>query len=212
MNKQEFLDQLKYKLSGLSESDIEERLNFYGELIDDMIEEGSTEAEAISSIGSVDDIASQIISEASSAKKENEDENLEIRYKKEAKEAKKKRKLKTWEIVLLAVGAPLWVPLLISAIVVIISLYISLWSVVISLWAVFGSLIGGAIGSVIAFVAFICQGQILPALAILSLGLACAGLSIFMFFGCKAATKGTVALAKLGVRCIKRMFSDKEGA
>lgn len=211
MNKQEFLAQLKNKLSGLPESDVEERLNFYGELIDDMIEEGASEAEAVASVGSVDDIASQIISEASPSKKENEEEKIEIHCKKESKEPKKKRNFKTWEIVLLAVGAPLWVPLLISAIAVVISLYVSLWAVVISLWAVFGSLIGGALGGAISFVALICQGQILPALAILSLGLVCAGLAIFMFFGCKAATKGTVALAKLVVRGIKKMLFGKEG-
>ena len=210
MNKQEFLAQLKNKLSGLPESDVEERLNFYGELIDDMIEEGASEAEAVASVGSVDDIASQIISEASPSKKENE-EKIEIHCKKESKEPKKKRNFKTWEVVLLAVGAPLWVPLLISAIAVVISLYVSLWAVVISLWAVFGSLIGGALGGAISFVAFICQENLLSGFAILSLGLVCAGLAIFMFFGCKAATKGTVALAKLVVRGIKNMLFGKEG-
>ena len=47
MNKKEFLDELRVGLAGLPESDLEERLNFYEEMIDDRIDEGLTEEEAI---------------------------------------------------------------------------------------------------------------------------------------------------------------------
>ena len=40
MCKQDFLNALEAKLSGLPKKDIEERLNFYEEIIDDRIEEG----------------------------------------------------------------------------------------------------------------------------------------------------------------------------
>jgi hypothetical protein len=40
MNKQEFLTALKKALSPLSKADLEERLSFYSEMIDDRIEEG----------------------------------------------------------------------------------------------------------------------------------------------------------------------------
>ena len=48
MNKQEFLSQLRKGLAGLPQNDIEERLAFYGEMIDDRIEEGLSEEEAVS--------------------------------------------------------------------------------------------------------------------------------------------------------------------
>ena len=60
------------------------------------------------------------------------------------------RKLEKWEIVLLALGSPVWFSLLVSAVAVILSLYASLWSVIISLWAVFGSLIGCGVGGILA--------------------------------------------------------------
>ena len=63
MNKQEFLTELRAKLSGLPTDDVEERLGFYGEMIDDRTEEGVTEEQAVEEIGTVDQIASQIISE-----------------------------------------------------------------------------------------------------------------------------------------------------
>ena len=39
MTKQEFLAELRRGLSGLPQNDIEERLNFYSEMIDDRMEE-----------------------------------------------------------------------------------------------------------------------------------------------------------------------------
>ena len=60
MNKHEFLAQLRKGLYGLSQNDIEERLTFYSEMIEDKKEEGITEEAAVESIGSVDEIISQI--------------------------------------------------------------------------------------------------------------------------------------------------------
>ena len=39
MNKQEFLAELRKRLSGLPQADIEERIVFYSEMIDDRTEE-----------------------------------------------------------------------------------------------------------------------------------------------------------------------------
>ena len=47
MNKQEFLDELRKGLCGLPSEDIEERINFYSEMIDDRMEEGLTEEESV---------------------------------------------------------------------------------------------------------------------------------------------------------------------
>ena len=38
MNKQEFIDALRAALSGLPADDVEDRLSYYGEMIDDRIE------------------------------------------------------------------------------------------------------------------------------------------------------------------------------
>ena len=46
MNKREFLASLRNGLYGLPQDDIEERLGFYAEMIDDRMEEGLTEEQA----------------------------------------------------------------------------------------------------------------------------------------------------------------------
>ena len=103
-------------------------------------------------------------------------------------------------------GAPLWLPLLIAAAAVVFSLYVSLWSIIVSLWSVFASLVGCCIGGLAGGVGLLIGGRTLPGVALLAAGMVCAGLSIFAFFGCRAATKGTVWLGKRLALGIKRCF------
>ena len=199
MLKQEFLALLRDALCGLPQRDIDERLTFYSEIIDDRMEDGLPEEEAVAAVGSVDEIFTQVVAD--------------IPFSKIVKERiKPKRRLTAWEIVLLALGSPIWLSLGIAAFAVILSLYISLWAVVISLWAVFGSLVGCALGGIVAAIVFACSGNLLTGIAVLGAGTLLAGLSLFMFFGCKAATKGTVLLAKKMALGIKHCFIKKEAA
>ena len=63
MNKQEFLAQLREGLNGLPQEDIDERIAFYGEMIDDRLEDGLTEEEAVEAIGTTDEVVAQIIAD-----------------------------------------------------------------------------------------------------------------------------------------------------
>lgn len=193
MTKTEFVLELASKLSLLPWEEIEDRISFYVEMIDDRMEEGVSEEEAVAAIGSVDEIAAQIIAEIPLAKLVKE-------------KIKPKKRLRAWEIVLIVVGSPLWLPLLIAVLAVLLAFYIALWAVVISLWAVFASLIGGMIGGVASGIVFAAGGNGAAGIAMIGAGILLAGLAIFAFFGCKAATKGTVKLAAKLVTSIKRSF------
>ena len=199
MTKIKFLLSLHDKLSGLPQDEVEERLNFYSEMIEDRMEEGLSEEEAVAAVGSVDEIAEQIAGEIPLSK-------LAI------EKIKPKRKLRAWEIVLLALGSPIWLSLLVSAFSVVISLYAVIWAAVISLWAVFGALVGCAVGVVVEGVFFAVGGSSLVGLAVIGAGLVCGGLSIFMFFGCVAATEGVVLLTKKAFLGVKKCFIKKEEA
>ena len=65
MNKKEFLAALRAGLAGLPEADVQHWLDFYSEIIDDRMEEGMTESEAVADVGSVHTIVTQILSETS---------------------------------------------------------------------------------------------------------------------------------------------------
>ncbi len=199
MTKIEFILNLHDKLSDLPQEDVEERLRFYIEMIEDRMEEGLSEDAAVAEVGNVDEIAEQILADMPLNK-------LVI------EKIKPKRKLKAWEIVLLALGAPVWGSLLIAAFAVVFSLWISLWSVVISFWAVFVSVAACAFGGVAGGIVFVIGGQSLSGLAVISGGLVCAGLSVFLLYGCKAATKGTILLTQKLALGIKKCFVKKEAA
>ena len=199
MGKQEFLFQLRKGLSGLPQDDIEERLHFYSEMIDDRMEDGLSEEDAVAQIGSIDEIIQQI--------------TTEIPLSKLVKERiKPKRRMNAWEILLLVLGFPIWFSLLISAAAVVFSLYVSLWSVIISLWAVFVSVAACAFASVVAAVVFFIRGHIFTGISMISAVFLCVGISIFLFHGCKAASKGTVFLTKKIALGIKNCFVKKEEA
>ena len=199
MRKQEFLTALKKSLSGLPKQDVYERINFYSEMIDDRMEEGLSEEEAISDIGSLDEISRDIIAD--------------IPFTKIAIErVKPKNSLKIWEIVLLTLGSPIWLSLGLSAFAVILSLYAVLWSLIVSVWAVFLSLVASAIGGVALGICFAIKGNGLTCIAAVGAGLVLAGLSIFLFFGCMAATKGIIRLTKKIALGIKKGFIKKESA
>ncbi|MBQ2237179.1 MAG: hypothetical protein II317_03625, partial [Clostridia bacterium] len=125
---------------------------------------------------------------------------------------KQKRQIKAWEIVLLILGSPIWLSLGLAVFAVILSLYISLWAVIISLWAIFASTVACCIGGVLSCIVFTLSGNSISGFAILSAGIVCAGLSIFMFYGCKTATNGILILTKKIAIWIKNCFIKKEKA
>ncbi len=196
MTKSEFLWQLRSGLQGLPRDDIEERVNFYSEMIDDRMEEGLSEAEAVSEIGDVNTVVAQILEEIPLAKIVKE-------------KVKPSRAIKVWEIVFLVLGSPIWLSLLIAAFSVFLAVYIVIWSVVVALWSIEVSFVACALGGFVAAAAFAFRGNVLIALAMLSAGICLAGLSILMFFVCKAVTKAMVWLTGKIALGIKTMFVGK---
>ena len=197
MNKEEFLARLGEALSGLPREDAEERLAFYGEMIDDRVECGLSEEDAVAEIGPVDEIVSHIVAEIPLPRL--------VREK-----VRPDRRLRAWEVVLLILGSPVWLPLLIAAFAVVLSVYIVIWAVIVSLWAADVSLAAGALGGAGAGILSLCQGHGIPGHAVIGTGMALAGLCIFLFFGCKAASKGALILTGKIALGIKSLVLRKE--
>ena len=201
MTKIEFLYKLDEKLSGISLSDKQKTLDYYNEMIEDRIEEGMSEADAVLEMGSPEDITSAIL--------------LETPMLKLVKErVKPKRKLTGAEIALIGVTFPIWFPVGISlfavAIAVIISLYAVFYSVIIALYTTLGAIALSSVGSVIA--AFICLFVSEPvfSLLLLAYALIAAGLSILMFFGFNAITKWSIKASRKAVVAVKRLIAGRK--
>jgi len=212
MTKLSFLMSLRDKLTGLPQPELEERLRFYSEMIEDRMEEGLSEEEAVAAVGDVDEIAAEIAAEIPVGVLSGNPSGVLRAAPLPSETGRSGRGLKPWVIVLLVLGAPIWLSLGFAAVCVLFSLYVILWSVLVSLWAVFVSLAASAVG-ILAFGIFsAAKGEGIAAIALLGAGLICAGLTIFLFVGCKAAGKGVVSLTKRSILWIKSRFGRKEEA
>lgn len=196
MNKLEFLRSVESKLQGLSQKDIDKSLEYYSEMIDDRIEEGMSEYEAVSAMGSADEIASQILMDTPIPKL--------IKAK-----AKPSRALRVWEIVLLILGSPLWLSLLLTVIAVFLSIYIVIWAVVIVLYAADFSIAAVALGGIIGSLILAPTGQLPLSMLFFGAGLVCAGVSILLFMLFNLITLGVAKLSKLIVLWVKSWFVRK---
>ena len=190
MNKKKFLSELRKLLTGLPEAEIERKIEFYGKMIDEKKEEGISEKEAVNSLGSLDEIASQII--------------VETPLFKIAKEKIKSKVEMRWEIILaIILGSPIWLSILVALLAVIFSVYVSLWAIIVSLWVVFVSVIAAGMGVILLGFAKIKTGNSPEGFAMLGAGIAGLGVSIFICLGCKVASKGLSWLTKKIILILK---------
>jgi uncharacterized membrane protein len=136
------------------------------------MEEGMSEEEAVNAIGTPDEVAAQIFAETQMNAPD-----------------KHSRSLRTWEIVLLILGSPLWLSLLIALFAVILAvlvvglvLYVSVWAVIFSLWAVWLALGLTAVVGIPASVVVLLTGKPGVGLFLLGSGLVLASLTVGLFF------------------------------
>lgn len=119
MSKEEFLESLKRLLKSLGKSEREKSLSYYSEIIDDYIEDGYTETEAVEQVGSPGMIAQEILEEQGGSAARQLSGGM-----------------KGLIAVLLVLGFPVWgslmlagVCLLLAAVLIVMAAYIVIWCV-----------------------------------------------------------------------------------
>ena len=187
MTKYEFLGKLQEQLSALPTQDREKTLTYYSEMLDDCMEDGMREEDAVASMGSVEEVAAQILSDVPLSHLVKE-------------RIRPKRKPGAFEIVLIVLGSPVWLSLLVAAAAVALSLLIAFFAVMISviasMWAVGASFVGTFLGSLAYGVLMLVQGLVPQGLCFIGAGLLLVGLSILMYHASLYATVGCAKLVK----------------
>ena len=187
MNKAEFLEELKKSLSELPREDIEKSLEYYSEIIDDRIEDGLNESDAIAAIGEIQEISGQILRDTpfpKAPKINNREKATGVSH------------MKIWEIILLILGFPLWFPLLIAAFSVILALYITVWAVIITLYSTDFAIIAGTFFSIFRGSIFLFEKSIPQAVFFFGTGLAFFGISVLLLFAFNKITRGIISITK----------------
>lgn len=208
MNKSDFLAQLGGQLSGLSQTDLDKSLAYYNEMIDDRIEDGASEEEAVAAVGTPQQAATQILSELPLSKV------LKVKMK-------KSERLPAWATVLLAIGSPIWLSLIIAAFAIILSLaaaalavvvsvYAALWSVLIALWAVGLAFVLSPLFGIFLLIISIVGGNVGGGIALLGAGFTLGGVSAFYLRFCLQGTKLVAKISKKLFLAILSWFRKKE--
>lgn len=197
MNKSEFLNALEARLGALPREDAERWLAYYAEMIDDRIEDGMSEYEAVRDLGSMDGIVSSIIAETPMTKLV-------------GAKLKKQSALKGWHIALLALGAPLWFSLLIALLSVVFAVFVTLFSLIIAAFAIVVSFAATAAGCFFGGAAALVSGGLARAAALIGAALVFAGLTVLCCIVAFAFSKWIFRLAGAFVLFIKTRFVGKE--
>ncbi len=196
MNKKMFLHQLKIRLSQLPDEEINRRLDYYSEMIDDMVEDGMTEEEAVKSFGDINTIANQIMQDAPFKTL------LKSRIRPE-------KGWTTAAIIITILCSPIWVPVVLSILAAVAGIYLSIW--VIALVALVLAITLGIAGIAILIKGFTLisfgAGSLLFTLGI---GLLFLGFCAFALLLVKYGTMGLLHLTKWIFIKIKSLFIKKE--
>ena len=195
MNKTEFSTCLAQRLGTLPQSEIEKSQTFYSEAIEDRIEDGMSEEEAVAAMGDMDEVA------------KNSMLDMPLSTLMKAK-MKPKNGLNAGSIALIVLGFPLWFPLLIVFFAVIFVIYVSIWIVLASIWIADLSMIfAGVAGMLGSFFLFFKNS--LSGMFVLGCSFASIGLGILLFFAIKQLSVLLIEFTTWYGRKIKSLFIDR---
>ncbi len=196
MTKQQFLQRLSDALCDLPQKDVRDSLDYYAEMIDDRVEAGMTEEAAIAELATPERAAQEILLAQPMP--------TLIRSR-----CKPRRAWRAWEVVLLILGSPVWLPLLVAAAAVVFCVYAVVWAAFAALWALDLSLLAAALCMVAAFVFTVVKT---PLSACMGLGVAliAAGGAILLFFACLKLTALFVKCSIWMWKALKRLIIGKE--
>lgn len=197
MTKLEWMKDMRARLARLPDYELARTLSYYSEMIEDRIEDGMSEEEAVASLGDPSSIAADILIETP----------LGALIQGKVKEQREKSGSRLW-FVLSIVGFPIWFPLLLALGIVILAVYISIWAVVVALLAVEFSLGLAAICGLISAVLLLGKGF---GVSLLMLGAAlfCGGLFILSVRPMLHLCKEFLSLTGVFLRKLKAPFRSE---
>ena len=198
MDKRTFLDGLRAALVSLPASEIDKTVAYYEEMIDDRIEDGMSEEEAVASMEPIGVLAQRIINDTPAV-------NRAVRKAKQSSVP-----AIIW-VLLAILGLPIWLPLLCLAFGLIISAFALLFGLIISLIAV---VLGLSIGGIVGIVFALCHLGVSGMSAVFAVGLCLIGigLGILLAFPVAYLIKGIWSGIKALGRKIGSLFTRREAA
>lgn len=191
MSKAEFLSELELSLHSMKDNEKSKFITFYDEMIDDYVENGMTEAEAISKIGTPKKIAVELLENNDSVKL-----NLPLPGN------------KLFNIIITIIGFPLWGSLLLTFILSILCVYILIFCLPVSTGA---ATVGFLAASIIGIIGspFVIAHSLSTGLMQLGIGIASVGISFFLGLITIALYKKFILVNKSFNAYLKKLWKKK---
>ncbi len=188
MTKDEFLHRLNQALSSMKPVERARTVQYYREILEDRMEEGASEAEAVADLDP-EAIAADLLASGT---------------------APVRPRRSRFGTAMLVLGSPVWLPLLLAAGIVALALYIVVWALVVSMFAVVLALAVCLPAGILALVIYL-GSHFWTGLFLLGAGLVCGALAVALFLPCLAAARLLVrASGQLLRRFWDRVFHGKE--
>jgi len=192
MKKEKFLSELEKKLKGLPQDDLESRLSFYEEAINDRISCGKSEEEAVADLGPIDKIVEEIAEQTP--------------YFTLVKErAKLRKKLSLTTILLIILGFPF----IITGLILLAVIYLVAWIIALIPSIISVSCLGSSVVCLIAFFLSIADGNAL--LINLGASFLSIGLGIMLIPASLYSIRGFIKFTKFLFIRRKTKLINKEG-
>lgn len=172
MKKHDFLEELLRRLSSLPQAEREKAYAFYAEIIDDSMEDGMTEEEAVASLGSMDENVERIVADTPMATL--------------VKSRVGRRPRTAGVVLLLVLGFPVWFPVLISLASVLFTLFIVFWILALTLWIVLASCAAAVVGG---FAGLMLVPEFGTRLMGFGIAIASAGFAVLLYPACVQVTR-----------------------
>ena len=199
MTKADYLSQIRDRIKGIPADEVEKHIEYYSEMIDDRIEEGIPEEEAVAGMDTPKAVADMILQETPLSKLVEDKINS-------------KRQFNTFELILIVLGSPVWLSLLIAAFSLVLALFITVFALVISYYAVGLAVGASGIVGIIGTVLFIVVLNVKASVFMLGVSLVCIGLLILFFMSVKPVTVAIVRFWAWICQLVKRVFAGSKNS
>lgn len=176
MTKNEFLNRLSEELATLDSMERERMLQYYREIIEDRVEDGLSEDQAVEELEDIHEIAARIL------------EEMGPQSVQASAPAQPEKKRSAFTTVMLVLGSPVWLPLLLSGGIVVLAVYVVVWALAISLFAMVASLGIAGIAGLLGFIVHL-GTHFWGGLFFFGAGLFCAGVGLALLFPVCVAAK-----------------------
>ncbi|NCA96871.1 MAG: DUF1700 domain-containing protein [Bacteroidia bacterium] len=198
MKKNEFISKLRQEIRNLPYDEVEKTIAYYEEIISDRMEDGSSEDDAVASLGTPEAIARDLLA--------NQSFSTIIRHKVEDYKKKSNPDNTVAIIVIMVLLFPVWFPIVMGVFSFIVSFFAVVGAVIVALWSISVAIGAAGIALIIASVFGFATALIPTGFFSFGTGIALIGLAILAIIASVYATKGIIKLLGLLIHSVKKLF------